>query len=163
MFSGRNPVTLMNLRLRAQYFLGGTAFRCPALWLCLSTFAGAAAVTDNHRIRATAALLASPQDGEVLGAARALCRLFGKQGLEPADVVGAGLVKSLSTSTSAQPAPVSILRQHQVGARQCLAYPNLLSDRELEFLGNIAAARAISDKQFRWLQTIAAKVERARR
>lgn len=62
MFSGRNPVTLMNLRLRAQYFLGGTAFRCPALWLCLSTFAGAAAVTDNHRIRATAALL--PESAE---------------------------------------------------------------------------------------------------
>ncbi len=38
-------------------------------------------MTDVHRIRSTAALLASPQDGEVLGAARALCRLFGKQGL----------------------------------------------------------------------------------
>lgn len=34
-------------------------------------------MTDAHRIRSTAALLASDNDGEALGAARALCRLLG--------------------------------------------------------------------------------------
>ncbi|MBA3525899.1 MAG: hypothetical protein H0T82_03125 [Sphingomonas sp.] len=124
------------------------------------------AAKDMHRIRSTAALLTSDNDGEALGAARALCRLLNQHGLDPAGVVGAGLVgRSISSCRDIRngPAPVSILRPHQLDVRMCLAYPHLLDEWERSFLGNVVAARSISEKQRSRLQVIVAKVERGRR
>lgn len=124
------------------------------------------AAKDIRRIRSTAALLTSDNDGEALSAARALCRLLNQHGLDPAGVVGAGLVGRFATNcpdAPKGPAPVSILRPHQIGARMCLAYPELLTDWERGFLRNVAEAGSISDRQRSRLNTIASKIERTRK
>ncbi len=123
------------------------------------------AAKDMRRIRSTAALLTSGNDGEALGATRALCRLLDQHGLDPAGVVAAGLVGRSAPKRviTQQPEPVSILRPHQLNARTCLAYPELLDDWEHSFLGNVAEAGSISDRQQSRLNTIASKIERNRK
>ncbi len=131
---------------------------------CSGPFVEVVAMTDAHRIRSTAALLASDKDGEALGAARALCRLLGKHGLEPADVVGAGL--SLSTTTRVRPEPVAPwspwdmrsdpLRPWRNKARTIAAHRETLSARELEFALNMVARREQpTPKQQEWLDCLA--------
>lgn len=123
---------------------------------------------DLHRIRSTAALLASDKDGEALGAARALCRLLDKRGLDPADVVAAGL--SLSTTTLVGPEPVAPsspwdmrsdpLRPWRNKARTIAAHREKLTERELEFVSNMAARRdPPTPKQQEWLNCLADRFE----
>ncbi len=126
---------------------------------------------DLHRIRSTAALLASDKDGEALGAARALCRLLGKHGLEPADVVGAGL--SLSTTTPVRPEPVAPwspwdmrsdpLRPWRNKARELVQHSHALNERELAFVNDMAVRRdAPTARQRDWLDNLAVRAATGR-
>jgi hypothetical protein len=116
----------------------------------------------RRRIVATAALLSSAQDGERLAAVRGLDRLLAPHGVGIADVVEAGL-RPVAVPRSRPPAAVVPLRPHQLMARQCLAYPEMLTEWEAGFVASVADLRSLSDKQLSRLRAIAVKAERGRR
>ena len=121
---------------------------------------------DVRRVVAAAALMTSDKDGEVVAAARATNRLLAPHSLGLADVVAAGLDAVSTRGAMRSPAsgmqPVTPLRPHQLQARMCLAYPELLTDWEREFAASVADQRTLSDKQRDRLNAIAVKVERGR-
>lgn len=122
-------------------------------------------IADRRRIERTAALMDSDQDGEALGAVRALGRLLDRHGLKPADVVRAGLGAQpfmVKPGTSSPPTRADLRDVHRMRARMCLAYPGLLDEWERDFLGNIAVAARISDKQRQRLAAIFEKIGRVR-
>jgi hypothetical protein len=123
---------------------------------------------DNAVRRAVSAagLMASPVDGEALGATRALCRLLERHGLDPATVIGAGLLQTPASAPARRvtgPVPVRPLRPHQLAARQCLAFGEMLTDWEREFCASVADLRSLSTKQQAQLNVIAVRAERGRR
>lgn len=120
---------------------------------------------DRRRAMASAALLASDVDGEVVAAAQALRRILGKVGTDIPSIIGAGL---LSDDTLPAPLrrgaePVSLLRPHQRTAWTALAFPELLTGWERAFLESLVDLRHLSARQENRLRAIAAKIERLRK
>jgi len=120
------------------------------------------------RAVASAALLSSDKDGEALNATRALARLLGKNGLDTAKVIEAGLRVGAGglmdkPRQKTAPEPMSPLRPHHLSARMTLAYGDNLTNWERNFLSDICELSRLSPKQQERLNLIAAKVERDRR
>jgi hypothetical protein len=91
-------------------------------------------------------LLASDKDGEVLAAARALCRVLDSAGLDIHD-----LVKALASADTAN---------WVVVARHCWNQRENLSERERNFVrGILKLAAGISSDQDRWLRAIFERVQ----
>ena len=102
---------------------------------------------DARRIVACAALLRSPQDGEALGAARALERLLSPHGLHADALVAA----ALQGRGNADDVPRRQHQQrHQSAARWCLAV-SCWNEHERDFLVRIARLDRVSVKQGEWL------------
>lgn len=123
---------------------------------------------DLRRAVSTAKLLTSDVDGEALGATRALCRLLGKHGLEPAAVLNEGLLRSTAKSeagfASGSPAamrPCDVTRSHQRTALMARGFKDLLTDWELGFLDSVVYLRTLSPKQQDRFNAICAKIDRA--
>lgn len=105
---------------------------------------------DVRRIVACAALLRSPQDGEALGAARALERLLRPHAVHVDALVAAALARPVGAD-DARPAPRR--RLHQSAALWCLEAP-YWNAREREFLASISTLDRLSIKQGEWLSRL---------
>lgn len=105
---------------------------------------------DTRRIVACAALLRSPQDGEALGAARALERLLLPHGLHVDALVAAALHRPNGADNVRQ---CQHRPQHQAAALWCLE-AHYWSEREGDFLLSITRLHRISPKQTEWLERL---------
>jgi len=116
---------------------------------------------DARRAASSAALLASDRDGEVVAAARALCGLLAKGGLDPRSVVTAGLAHNESAVRApAAPSPV-YHGSWQQRARMARLSPHL-NDWERGFLADIIAHGSLSQRQESCLKAILIKAEGSR-
>ena len=107
-------------------------------------------VADARRIVACAALLRSPQDGEALGAARAVERLLSPHGVHIDALVAAALQ---GPGGASEREPRQYRPPHQVTAWWCLE-AQYWSAREGDFLLSITRIRQISPKQAEWLERL---------
>ena len=105
---------------------------------------------DARRIVACAALLRSPQDGEALGAARALERLLSPHGLN-ADVLVAAALRGPGEAD--KPGPGQHRPRHQAAAKWCIEKP-CWNERERDFLVSIVRVDRLSVKQGEWLKRL---------
>ena len=115
----------------------------------------ALAPNDIRRAASSAALLTSDRDGEVVAAARALCNLLAKGGLDPRSVVAAGLSRQVDPNPPAAPFYRTPWQQR---ARIARLSPHL-NDWERGFLADIIANRSLSQRQESKLKAILAKSE----
>ena len=106
-----------------------------------------------RRIVASAALLRSPQDGEVLAAARAVERLLSPHGLRLDAVVEAGLSQRGCRTKADSPRPDPSQPKHHKVVRWCLER-QFWNDRELAFQKDIMRVDRLSAKQSDWLQSL---------
>ena len=109
--------------------------------------------TQVRRIVASAALLRSPQDGEVLAAARAVERLLSPHGLRLDAVIEAGLSQRGCRTKTDSPRPDPSQPKHHKVACWCLER-QCWSERELAFLKEIMRVDRLSAKQSDWLQSL---------
>lgn len=105
---------------------------------------------DTRRIVACAALLRSPQDGEALGAARALERLLLPHGLHVDALVAAALQRPDAARHDRQHQHQP---QHHATALWCLE-AHYWSARECDFLASVTRLHRISPKQAEWLERL---------
>ena len=105
---------------------------------------------DARRIVACAALLRSPQDGEALGAARAVERLLSPHGIHIDALVAAAL---RAPGGVGEGQPRQHKPPHQATAWWCLE-AQYWSEREAGFLFSIARLPRISPKQTEWLERL---------
>ena len=105
---------------------------------------------DARRIVACAALLRSPQEGEALGAARAVERLLSPLGIHIDALVAAALQApgGAGEGQSRQHKP-----PHQATAWWCLE-AQYWSEREADFLLSVTRLPLISPKQAEWLERL---------
>lgn len=111
---------------------------------------------DARRAALSASLLASSLDGEVVAAARALCGLLAKGGLDPRTVVTAGLTSD-AISGRATP-PVTTSGSWKQRARMARLSP-YLNDWERDFLSDILGHGSLSQRQESCLKAILRKSE----
>jgi hypothetical protein len=121
---------------------------------------------ERRRLVSTLGLLASDQDGEVLAAARAACRLLKPYGFTPAEFIA----KALEPAPTPKPDYMSgftggstrgTVHGHQGDARLCLVMgEELLNDWEKGFLHSLIGQRSLSPKQADKLRAIKTKIER---
>jgi hypothetical protein len=119
--------------------------------------AGASAIA---RVSTLIPLLASPHDGEVVATARAIERVLAAAGFDLHDL--AGLIEPAPT---VEPAPAGDDHWLLDQAHRCLDRKDMRSEREADFVFNIAinvlpAGIDLTAKQERWLCSIAARLER---
>jgi hypothetical protein len=107
----------------------------------------ALAPADARRAALSAGLLASNHDGEVVAAARALCGLLQKGGLDPSAVIAAGLSGG---------------ERDRYGAAAVRLSP-YLNDWERDFLSDVVGWSSLSARQEATLKAILAKSEGAGR
>ena len=105
---------------------------------------------DARRIVACAALLRSPQDGEALGAARAVERLLSPHGIHIEALVAAALKAPGGASEGQSRQHKS---PHQATAWWCLE-AQYWSEREADFLLSVTRLPLISPKQAEWLERL---------
>ena len=119
----------------------------------------ALAPNDVRRAASSAALLTSDHDGEVVAAARALCGLLAKGGLDPSSVIASGLAREVQPNF----APVQVPTQGHCGSWQQRARMARLSPRlndwERGFLADITGQGSMSQRQESKLNAIIKKVE----
>ncbi len=103
-----------------------------------------------RRIVASAALLRSPHDGEVLAAARAVERLLSPHGVHLDALVEAALQPSCGDGLD-RPRPNR--RTHQDAARWCLG-AGYWNSRERDFLLSMTRPGGLSPRQSDWLKRL---------
>jgi len=101
---------------------------------------------DARRAASSAALLASDRDGEVVAAARALCGLLAKGGLDPRSVVTAGLAGYQVAASSAAATKPVYRGSWQQRARIVRLSPHL-NDWERGFLDDVIGWQSLSVRQ----------------
>ena len=116
--------------------------------------------SDARRAALSAGLLSSNHDGEVIVAARALCGLLRKIGLDPASVVSAGL-STIGRSAPQLPQPrESAVSQSSWQQRvRTACFSPRLNDWERRFLTDILAQSDLSQRQERKMKLILRKSE----
>ena len=122
----------------------------------------ALAPNDVRRAVSSAALLTSDRDGEVVAAARALCVLLAKGGLDPRSVITSGLAREAWPNV----VPSRVTAQSPYGSWQQVARMARLSphlnDWERGFLADILAHGSLSQRQESCLKAILVKSEGTR-
>jgi hypothetical protein len=114
---------------------------------------------EARRAALCAGLLASDHDGEVVNAARSLCGLLRKGGLEPSEVIAAGLLGQ-EKSVGERQGP-SFKRPWRERARMASYSPNV-TPWEREFLASIVNRSALTERQESTLRAILRKAEGGR-
>jgi hypothetical protein len=123
----------------------------------------ALAPADARRAALSAGLLASNHDGEVVAAARALCGLLQKGGLDPSAVIAAGLSGGERDRYGAAAVrSVDARRPWRERARRARLSP-YLNDWERDFLSDVVGWSSLSARQEATLKAILAKSEGAGR
>ena len=112
--------------------------------------------SDVRRAASSAALLTSNHDGEVVAAARALCGLLAKGGLDPRSVVSAGI--AAGDHPPLAPAAVSPDRPWRQRARMARYSPHI-NDWERGFLDDVIGWSSLSARQEATLKAILVKSE----
>lgn len=112
---------------------------------------------DARRAALSAGLLASDRDGEVVAAARALCGLLAKGGLDPRSVVAAGLAP-VHHGPRLGVGPGAPARPWRERARMARYSPHI-NDWERAFLDNLICWKSLSARQEATLQAILVKSE----
>ena len=119
----------------------------------------ALAPNDVRRAVSSAALLTSDRDGEVVAAARALCVLLAKGGLDPRSEITSGLAREAQRNVI----PSRVPAQSQYGSWQQRARMARLSphfnDWERSFLADILAQGSLTQRQESCLKAILVKSE----
>jgi len=109
--------------------------------------------------------MTSESDGEALSATRGLCRLLKRDGLDPAAVVAAGLLRNAAplSAPAAHPRPFSfnVEGEWKRRARMARGCPHL-NEWELGFLRDVTEHRTLTQRQKDTLKAILAKAERGR-
>jgi hypothetical protein len=110
----------------------------------------------GERLRKLVLLLSSPQDGEVIGAARAIDRALRSAGCDWHDLVNQLDGTSMNTSGADQSRDWHPMRDY------CLRHERLLRPREYEFVASLATWRgSLTERQQAWLASIYARIKRA--
>ena len=110
---------------------------------------------DRRRVVSAAGLLASDKDGEVVAAARAVCRLLKPLGTTPAALIDAALApKPSDAGFGWEP-----VRDHRHLARACLAMDAHLNAWEIGFLDDVSRQPRLTDRQLAKLRQIQAKLD----
>ncbi len=111
--------------------------------------------SDQRRAALSAGLLASNHDGEVVAAARALCGLLKKCGVDAADAVSAGLAALAARTVPSLP-PLAASQSHWWSVAQfCACHLDQLNQIEHQFVIDMAHRNTRpSVKQEAWLARI---------
>lgn len=132
---------------------------------------------DRDRLAKIAGMLGSAHEGERAAAALKATELLQSLGLTWPEVITLLPVKPEATvhfmtrpetrraaqGMSIRPEHFALVRRWQITARMVSAYPELLNERELDFLQDIAVRRdEPTVKQHDWLNSLAARVESRR-
>jgi hypothetical protein len=132
---------------------------------------------DRERLAKIAGMLGSAHDGERAAAALKATKLLSGLGLNWPELIALVPVKPEATvhfmtrpetrraaqGTGIRPEPFTLLRRWQKTARMVAAYPDMLNQRELDFVQDIAVRRdEPTVKQTDWLNNLAARVESRR-
>ena len=119
-----------------------------------------ALATIAPRLRKLLLMLSSNQDGEVVGAARAIGRTLQGVGADWHALAGL-LTEPPQPRKAPRPDDDAFADDWREMRRFCLDRDWLLRDREREFLTSIGDWRGtLTDKQFAWLASIHARVRR---
>jgi hypothetical protein len=107
-----------------------------------------------RRIIASMALLRSPNDCEVVAAARGIERLLAPYGIYVESIGAASLMPE--RQAPAEPRREPPRRKHQAAAIWCLE-ASCWNRRERDFLADAMRLRSLSSKQAAWLEALCAR------
>jgi hypothetical protein len=111
--------------------------------------------SDARRAALCAGLLASDNEGEVVNAARSLCMLLSRNGLDVATVLEAGLRQKLGSTFPLGASPQRPLRDR---AQMFRCAPNLTA-WERDFLASVVSRWQLTAAQEKTLRAIVRKAE----